>query len=145
MVITGVLMDITKFPQYQLYILTLNLLKLKDSLIPDGYDERCVNSTIINRAYYSAYLYCVLWLDYVQNFKPIPIDEFGENEKKVSEHKQVRNALSNFGESIMSFELSKLAMLRRKADYFPFTDLTSKDISNAIDHMEKIFNHLVVE
>lgn len=142
MVVEGVNMDITKFPQYELYLFTLNLLNLKNQLVPEGCDNRCINSTIINRAYFSSYLYCRLWLDYVKNFQVIPIREFGDDEEKVSEHLQVRNALFNFGEKTMEANLSKLSRLRKIADYDPFRDLTPTDVSNAIDYMEKIFNHL---
>ena len=135
-------MDITKFPQYELYLLTLNLLMLKNQLIPDNCGARCINSTIINRAYISSYLFCELWLDYVKKFKTTPINEFGDDEKKISEHVQVRNALFNFGEKIAEEKLSKLAGLRKKADYNPFVDLTSREVSDAIDYMEKIFNQL---
>ncbi|MBO6124120.1 MAG: hypothetical protein J6P09_09810 [Methanobrevibacter sp.] len=44
-------MDITKYPQFELYLLTLNLLRFKNQLIPIDCDERCINSTIINRAF----------------------------------------------------------------------------------------------
>ena len=135
-------MDITKFPQYELYLLTLNLLMLKNQLIPDNCGARCINSTIINRAYISSYLFCELWLDYVKKFKTTPINEFGDDEKKISEHVQVRNALFNFGEKIAEEKLSKLAGLRKKEDYNPFVDLTSREVSDAIDYMEKIFNQL---
>lgn len=45
----------------------------------------------------------------------------------------------------MSSELYELSGLRKKADYDPFLDLTPKDVSDAIGHMEKIFNHLKFE
>lgn len=138
-------MDIKKYPQFQLYLLTLRLLKLKNQLIPKDCDERCINSTIINRAYFSSYLFCVLWLEDVKNFKPIPIKEFEDNEVRISEHLQVRNALYNFGEKIAKKDLDKLAHLRKKADYHPFRDLTSTDVYNAINYMEKIFNSLKFE
>lgn len=137
-------MDITKYPQFELYLLTLNLLTLKDQLVPDGCNPRCINSTIINRAYFSSYLYCLLWLEDVKKFKPIPILQLGPDER-ISEHKQVRNALSNFGEIRMKSELLKLADLRRKADYDPFSDITSDEVTDAVRHMEKIFNHLKFE
>ncbi|WP_458405283.1 hypothetical protein [Methanobrevibacter sp.] len=137
-------MDITKYPQFELYLLTLNLLTLKDQLVPDGCNPRCINSTIINRAYFSSYLYCLLWLEDVKKFKPIPILQLGPDER-ISEHQQVRNALSNFGEIRMKSELLKLADLRRKADYDPFSDITSDEVTDAVRHMEKIFNHLKFE
>ena len=135
-------MDIAKYPQYELYLLTLNMVNFKNLLVPDGCDERCINSTIINRAYFSSYLYCTLWLEYVKNFIPIPIKEFGDDEVKVSEHVQVRNALFNLGEKNIEEKLYKLANLRRTADYDPFRDLTTTDVSNAIGYMEIIFDHL---
>ncbi|MBE6502655.1 MAG: hypothetical protein E7Z79_09495 [Methanobrevibacter thaueri] len=58
------------------------------------------------------------------------------------EHKQVRNALYDFGEEDSKTSLKKLAELRNKADYHPDTKLTSKDLTHAINHMEKIFNNL---
>ena len=60
-------MEIEGYPQFQLYLLTLNLLMLKDQIVPKNCDEWCVNATIINRAYYSSYLYCLLWLKKIKN------------------------------------------------------------------------------
>ena len=138
-------MDLTKYPQFQLRLLTLKLLMMKDKLIPNDCDERCINSTIINRAYYSSFLYCELWLDYVKNFRPIPLTEFQDTTEIISEHLQVRNALYNFGEKRIKNELKKLSFLRKKADYDPYNDLTLNDVSNAINHMEAIFNNLNFE
>ncbi len=138
-------MDLTKYPQFQLRLLTLKLLMMKDKLIPNDCDERCINSTIINRAYYSSFLYCELWLDYVKNFRPIPLTEFQDTTEIISEHLQVRNALYNFGEKRIKNELKKLSFLRKKADYDPYNDLTLNDVSNAINHMETIFNNLNFE
>ena len=138
-------MDITKYPQYELQLLTLNLLNLKSQIVPENCDERCVNSTIINRAYFSSYLFCELWLDYKKQFKTVKSWEFDEDEEIISEHKQVRNALYNHGEKKIKTELSKLALLRRKADYEPFIDITPKEVQDAITHMEKIFNNLTFQ
>ncbi len=135
-------MNIEKFPQYQLYLLTLRMLMLKDMLLPENCDERCINSSIINRAYYSAYLYCELWLDYEKKFKTKHPWEFKDNETRIGEHKQIRNALSSFGEKNMKTELEKLFFLRRKADYEPFIDITPEEVKEAIPHMEKIMKHL---
>ena len=135
-------MDITKYPQFQLYLFTLNLLRLKNHLIPKNCDSRCVDATIINRAYFSSYLFCELWLEDVKHFKPIGIKEFDDGEEKISEHLQVRNALQNFGEKKIQFMLSKLSTLRKKADYDPFHDLTSMDVSDAVSYMKTIFSHL---
>ena len=138
-------MNISKYPQFQLYLLTLKLLRLKNQLIPNGCDERCINSTIINRAYFSSYLFCELWFEEVKKFRPIPVRDFSPDEYAISEHKQVRNALYNFDEKIAGYELKKLSSLRRIADYNPYRDLTPTDVSDAINHMEQIFNHLKFE
>jgi len=42
----------------------------------------------------------------------------------------------------MKTELNDLFKVRIKADYNPFIDITSDEVTNAIHHMEKIFNHL---
>ena len=108
-------MDITQYPQFHLYLLTLHLLMIKNQLLPESCDIRCVNATIINRAYF------------------------------ISKHKQVRNALYNFNQPKMGSELNKLFRLRFKADYEPFIDITPTEVSDAINSMEKIFNHLKFE
>lgn len=138
-------MDITKYPQYQLYLLTLHMLTLKNLLIPQNCDEWCVNASIINRAYYSAYLYCELWLDDVKKFKVKHPWDFEDDEEQIGEHKQVRNALKDFGEKNMKTELEKLFYLRQKADYDPFVNITPKEVNDAIHHMEKIFSHLKIK
>ena len=135
-------MNIEKYPQFQLYLLTLNLLILKEQIIPENCDEWCINATIINRAYYSSYLYCELWLDYVKNFKAKAPWEFKESDEIIGEHRQVRDALFEFGEKTVQKELSELAYLRKKADYEPFTDISPKELDDAIGHMEKIFSQL---
>lgn len=138
-------MDISKYPQYQLYLLTLHLLTMKNQLVPKNCDERCINATLINRAYYSAYLYCSLWLEDIKRFKPLSSWQFNENEKNISKHKQIINALYNFNEPTLGSQLSQLFDLRIKADYEPFIDITSKEVTDAIHHMEKIFNQLKFE
>ena len=135
-------MDITKYPHYQLYLLTLHLLMMKNQLVPQNCDERCINATLINRAYYSAYLYCSLWLEDIKRFKPLSSWEFSENERNISKHKQIINALYNFNEAKIGSQLSQLFDLRIKADYEPFIDITSEEVTDAIHHIEKIFNHL---
>lgn len=135
-------MNIPKSPQFHLYLLTLHLLGMKDLLVPQNCDVRCVDATIINRAYYSAYLYCELWLWIVHNFKIKHPWDFEKGRIKESEHKQVRTALYDFGEYTMQTELENLARLRNKADYHPYKKITSDDVTNAIDHMKTIFSNL---
>lgn len=131
-------MEISKYPQFQLYLLTLNLLMLKNQLIPENCDEWCVNSSIINRAYYSAYLYCELWLEDMKNFKVKHLWDFEDDEERIGEHKQVREALDNFRKENMKTELKDLFKLRRKADYEAFVDITSKEVNAAINHKKNL-------
>lgn len=135
-------MNIELYPQYQLYLLTLNLLSLKEQIVPENCDEWCVNATIINRAYYSSLLYCELWLEDVKNFKPKAPWDFKKKEEIMGEHKQVRDALFDFGQKITQKELSNLASLRKKADYDPFCDISPEEFDEAIEHMENIFKQL---
>ena len=100
-----------------------------------------MNASIINRAYYSAYLYCQLWLEDVKKFKVKAPWHF-ENTKGISEHKQVRKALKKFGKKNIQTELNDLATLRKKADYEPFRDISPKEVDEAIEHMENIFKQL---
>ena len=74
---------------------------------------RCVDATIINRAYYSAYLYCELWLWITHNFKVKHPENFEKGQRRESEHKQVRTALYYFGEDAMQTKLENLAILKK--------------------------------
>ena len=138
-------MNITSYPQFHLYLLTLHLMLIKSQLLPQNCDERCVNATIINRAYYSAYLYCVLWLEEVEGFFLLDQWEFDDDEEKISKHKQVRNALNDLNYNNLGSSLQDLFNLRFKADYEPFIDITSREVSDAIKHMEKIISTLKFE
>ena len=138
-------MEIEEYPQLQLYLLTLNLLRLKEKIIPENCNERCVDATIINRAYYSSYLHCLFWLKKFKDFKPKHPWEFKKKEKRMGEHKQVRKALYRFGEGEVETELRNLAYLRNEADYNPSRRISPKDVDNAIGHMKKIFNQLEFE
>ena len=114
---------------------------LKNQIIPKKCNERCVTATIINRAYYSSYLYCELWLKEIKNFKAKAPWKLGKN-KKMGEHKQVRKALYRFGEEEVQQKLSNLAKLRKKADYEPFSDISLEELNEAIENMEEIFSQL---
>ena len=138
-------MNILAYPQYQLYLLTLNILMLKEQIIPDNCDEWCVNATIVNRAYYSSLLFCELWLEDVKHFKPKAPWEFEDGKDRIGEHKQVRDALFDFGQKTAHKELKKLTSLRNKADYDPFSDINQKEVDEAIEHMENIFKQLEFE
>ncbi len=138
-------MNIEKYPQFQLYLLTLNLLILKEQIIPENCDEWCVNATIINRAYYSSYLYCELWLKEIKDFKAKAPWEFSKNKKIMGEHKQIRKALYRFGEEEVQEKLSDLALLRKKADYKPFSNISHEELYDAIENMKEIFCQLKFE
>lgn len=60
----------------------------------------------------------------------------------VWEHKQVRNTLKDYDESILSNRLYKLSELRNITNYKPFTDLTDKDLNQAIKLIKYIFNNI---
>ena len=129
-------------PQVQLYLFTLLLVRLRKRLIPANCDVRCVDSTIINRAYYSSYLFCQMWLLEVHGHRLKSKKEFKKGVKFKTEHSQVRNALKKYGQKSLSTILFKLAQIRNKADYYPYEDLTSDDLHDAIEYMESIFQGL---
>lgn len=135
-------MDITKYPQYELYTFTELLFSKRDDLTPKDCDCRCVYSTIINRCYYSSYLYSLEWLFENFKFKPRPREDFGDDEDFITEHKQVRDALKEKNFSAISSELTVLAMLRQKADYDPFSDISDDELSSAMESMRIIFKKL---
>ena len=135
-------MDITKYPQYELYSFAELLFLKKDDLIPEKCNCRCVYSTIINRCYYSSYLYSLEWLFEKFGFKPRPPEDFDKNERFITEHKQVWDALKEKNFSAISYELADLAILRKKADYDPFLDISDDELSDAMESMGIIFEKL---
>ena len=132
-------MDITKYPQYELHTFAELLFSKKDELIPENCNRRCVYSTIINRCYYSSYLYSLEWLVDKFRFKLKKPDDFDEYENYVTEHKQVRDALKEKNFPAISSELKDLAMLRKKADYNPFLEISDDELSDAMESMKIIF------
>ena len=109
-------MNLKKYPQYKLFRFTrlLNLNKKKFQKPYTG--KRAVNGTIINRAYYSAYSYALLWLEEMHQFKPKQKWEYNEeNEEYISEHRQVRNALKYYNKIETSRKLQYLHDLRKKS------------------------------
>ena len=135
-------MNITKYSQFHLYLLTLHFLRIKNQLIPENSDERWAYGTIINRAYYSSYLYSELWLEKVHHFKVKHPWEFKKGQKRIGEHTQIRDALETFGKGNVKTRLRDLAKLRKKADYFPDEKISEDDLTNAIKYMNYIFNNL---
>lgn len=136
-------MNIKKYPQYQLYNFTkmLNLNKKKFQNPKTG--KRSVDSTIVNRAYYSAYSYAYIWLVEKHGFKPKEKWEFEEyGEKFITEHTQVRKELYKLDLHKISNYLYELSNLRKKADYQLFAPLTDEDIQKSVDYMNMIFDEL---
>ena len=107
--------------------------------------KRAVNSTIINRAYYSAYSYALLWLR-EQNFKPKQKWEYEvDGEEFITEHKQVQDYLKKHEKEQTSDDLYNLHELRKKADYKMFNPLTEEDTENAMKYMKNIIDELEFE
>ena len=141
-VVGEIIMDITKYPHYELYSFAELLFLKKDDLIPEKCNRRCVYSTIINRCYYSSYLYSLEWLFEKFGFKPRPPEDFDKNERFITEHKQVRDTLKEKNFSAISYELADLAILRKKEDYDPFLDISDDELSDAMESMGIIFEKL---
>ncbi|MDO5850808.1 MAG: hypothetical protein Q4P14_06280 [Methanobacteriaceae archaeon] len=86
-----------------------------DKLIVGNISYRSVYATIINRAYYSAYSFALLWLKKMHFFSFKSIDYFRANNLNyVTEHKQVRNGLKEYNLDICSNLLFQLHNLRKK-------------------------------
>ena len=135
-------MNIEKSPQYELYTFTKLLNQKRIDLIPINCDNRCVYSTIINRCYYSSYLYTLFWLEDKFNFKLKKPFEFDDDEDFITEHKQVRLALKDKNLDSISSELVILSKLRKKADYEPLNDISDDELQDAINCMDLIFRKL---
>ena len=109
-------MNIEKYPQYQLYKFTLLLEENKAMYVKPDIESRAVDGTIINRAYYSAYSYALLWLEEISGFKLKQKWEYeAEGKKYVSEHRQVRDCLIKYEKMKASKNLYELHRLRKKS------------------------------
>ena len=71
--------------------------------------------------------------------------EFKKSEKRKGEHRQIREALYDFGEGKMESELRNLALLRNKADYNLYLEIIDDGLYNLINHMKCIFNHFKLD
>ena len=78
----------------------------------------------------------------VHNHKLKSKKDFPKGIKFVTEHAQVRNALKYYGSEYLSEYLTNLAKLRNKADYYPYDEITSTELHDAIGYMEAIFQGL---
>ena len=137
------MMKINEYPQYMLFKFTKLLNFNREKFQKQYTGKRAVNSTLINRAYYSSYSYALLWLEEIKNFKLKQKWEYAaDGEEYVSEHQQVRNALRDFNKMKSSRKLKNLHDLRKKADYNLFNPLTKKDLDKSIEYMNDIFKEL---
>ena len=91
-------MNVEKYPQCHLYKFTLLLEDNKAMYVKHDIESRAVDSTIINRAYYSAYSYALLWLEEeISGFRLKQKWEYeAEGKEYVSEHRQVRDCLIKY-------------------------------------------------
>ncbi len=135
---------IKKYPQYQLFKFTLLLEDEKELFKKQDIDSRAVNGTIINRSYYSAFSYALLWLEEkIPKFKTKQKWEFeAKGEEFVSEHRQVRNALRDYDKFSASEKLWGLHNLLKKADYRLYDPLTEKDLEKSVKYMNEIIDEL---
>jgi uncharacterized protein (UPF0332 family) len=124
-----------------LYKHTLLLNDKQNELIPTNCKSRCVRSTIINRSYYSTYLYVKKYL-IINGFEiKKPYYYLRNNKKVITEHQQVLDKLYDKNKKL-SVKLKKLKRLRHKADYHPSKYVTIKDVTDSIDIMNEIFQNL---
>ena len=135
-------LKIDKYPQYRLYKFTKLLNINKEKFQKPYTGKRAVNGTIVNRTYYSAYSYALLWLE-EHEFKPKKKWEFEvEGEEYKTEHQQVRDALDELNYHKTSRKLFQLHELRKRADYKMFNPLTDEDVADSIKYMNEIFDEL---
>ncbi len=133
-----------KYPQYELYKFTRKLHLNKEKMLPKNCNNRCVYSTIINRCYYSSYLYVLEWLFEKYKFKPLSKNSFDNTDEFVTEHKQVRDELKDVNYNNISTNLFDLFILRKKADYDPFSAISDNELDRAMCLMERIFQTLKI-
>ena len=110
-------------------------------MVPKNCDNRCVYSTIINRCYYSSYLYALEWLFEKHGFKPLSRSEWGDDDF-VTEHSQVRLMFRELEQRNVGISLFDLFYLRKKADYEPFSNISDDELNEAMEIMESIFKDL---
>lgn len=126
----------------ELYKHTLLLNKKQKELVPKNSTTRCVKSTIINRAYYSTYLYVKKYL--INKGYTIKDVHYYRRKKErfKTEHQQVIDNLSEENKEL-SVKLMKLKRLRNKADYHPEVKITKKEVNISLNFMNNILNELI--
>ena len=137
------MLNIKKSEEYELYRTVLKLNTNRNQLIPKGYGSRGVYSTIISRAYYSAYSFSLMWLIDKHNFKFRKPYEFDKYEKYITEHTQVSDALKEHKEYKCSDKLVEMKELRKDADYHLNIPITERQVESTIKNMEYIIKKFI--
>lgn len=137
------MINIEKYPECELYRTTLKINDYRDNLIPENCDPRGVYSTIISRAYFSAYSFSLLWLLEEHGFKPRKPEDFEKDKEEfITEHTQVLIALKDYSEFLCSSKLFEMKDLRKLADYDIYTPISEKQVDLAIKNMRFIVKNL---
>lgn len=129
-------------PHCELFEFTKLLNSKQAELIPEGYTNRCIYATIINRCYYSSFNYASEWLKKKYEFVPLKKHEYDNPNDYKSAHKQIRDELTMHKKVDVSNKLGSLFILRNKVDYPPLNRITLKQVNDSISNMEYIFNRL---
>lgn len=130
--------------ELDLYKHTILLNEKDNELIPKNCGHRCVRSTIINRAYYSTFLFVRKYLT-KNGFQLRNIVEYKKNNEPIlTEHQQIINKLSEINNGL-SKKLKQLKRLRKKADYYPEQKLSLKEVNRSIEIMNLIIKSLKLE
>lgn len=129
-------------PHWELFEFTKLLNSKQAELIPEGYTNRCIYATIINRCYYSSFNYASEWLKKKYEFIPLKKHEYDNPNDYKSAHKQIRDELTMHNRVDVSNKLRSLFILRNKVDYPPLNKITLKQVNDSISNMEYIFNRL---
>lgn len=130
--------------ELDLYKHTILLNEKDNELIPKNCGHRCVRSTIINREYYSTFLFVRKYLT-KNGFQLRNIVEYKKNNEPIlTEHQQIINKLSEKNNGL-SKKLKQLKRLRKKADYYPEQKLSLKEINRSIEIMNLIIKSLKLE
>lgn len=137
-----IIINVHESPHCGLFEFSKLLNSRQEELIPSGYDNRCVYSTIINRCYYSSYNYASEWLKKKYDFVPKKKQDYDDPEKYKSEHKQIQDALTHYNRVDVSNKLRALFILRKQADYYPYNRLTKKQVNDSVENMKYIFKRL---
>lgn len=103
-----------------------------------NYDLKCINRTIINRAYLSTYLHAEEWI--IHNGTHYDIRDYFERD--VGYHTAICIALNKLNKPHISEIYEDFIQLRVDADYDIVTIITREDAQKALDLASQIQNAL---